>query len=143
MFLFLCGVLSRSFLQTHPHSPPSLRLPRFHSQWNLEHPRHFENGPELFSIGGPSGLQTSTPTINHLTASPGIDWCQLQPQPACGARGKCVNKPDKHECHCYARWTGPNCQIDNGTLPTYDQFFTLPRTPLHHAFYYNMYLCSF
>ncbi|CAL7947161.1 unnamed protein product [Xylocopa violacea] len=39
------------------------------------------------------------------------DFCHLEP---CMMHGKCVSRQDRYECHCYARYSGNNCQIDNG-----------------------------
>lgn len=40
-----------------------------------------------------------------------MDFCHHEP---CMMHGKCVSRQDRYECHCYARYSGNNCQIDNG-----------------------------
>ncbi|XP_076387489.1 cell polarity complex component crumbs isoform X5 [Megachile rotundata] len=41
-----------------------------------------------------------------------MDFCNHEP---CMMHGKCVSRQDRYECHCYARYSGNNCQIDNGS----------------------------
>ncbi|XP_076303298.1 cell polarity complex component crumbs isoform X3 [Lasioglossum baleicum] len=43
---------------------------------------------------------------------PTMDFCGHEP---CMMHGKCVSRQDRYECHCYARYSGNNCQIDNGS----------------------------
>lgn len=59
--------------------------------------------------GGTSGLGggTGTPAVTIST----VDFCHHEP---CMTRGKCVSRQDRYECHCYARYSGNNCQSDNG-----------------------------
>lgn len=47
---------------------------------------------------------------------PTIDFCHHEP---CMMRGKCVSRQDRYECHCYAQYSGNNCQNDNGRLHSY------------------------
>ncbi|KAK2581667.1 hypothetical protein KPH14_002164 [Odynerus spinipes] len=56
---------------------------------------------------GPNGLGGG---IASATAST-MDVCRNEP---CMMHGKCVSRQDRYECHCYARYSGNNCQIDNG-----------------------------
>ncbi|XP_020279664.1 protein crumbs isoform X2 [Pseudomyrmex gracilis] len=46
------------------------------------------------------------------TSSSSTDFCHHEP---CMMRGKCVSRLDRYECHCYARYSGNNCEIDNGS----------------------------
>ncbi|XP_035724721.1 protein crumbs-like isoform X1 [Vespa mandarinia] len=57
---------------------------------------------------GPNGLGSG---IASATAST-MDVCRNEP---CMMHGKCVSRQDRYECHCYARYSGNNCQIDNGS----------------------------
>ncbi|XP_043274627.1 protein crumbs isoform X2 [Venturia canescens] len=52
------------------------------------------------SVGGRSGSSDTT-----------TDYCHHEP---CMMHGKCVSRQDRYECHCYARYSGNNCQLDNG-----------------------------
>ncbi|KAL6258873.1 hypothetical protein P5V15_010818 [Pogonomyrmex californicus] len=54
-------------------------------------------------IGGGMGASVAT--------TPAMDFCHHEP---CMMHGKCVSRQDRYECHCYARYSGNNCQIDNG-----------------------------
>lgn len=40
-----------------------------------------------------------------------VDHCVHDP---CMRRGSCISRPDSYECHCTARFTGKNCEFDNG-----------------------------
>ncbi|KAJ8679887.1 hypothetical protein QAD02_015674 [Eretmocerus hayati] len=60
--------------------------------------------------GTSSSAATSLPMQGQ--SGPQFDWCQHSP---CKNRGKCVSRPDRYECLCYARYSGPNCQIDHGS----------------------------
>ncbi|XP_067213668.1 protein crumbs isoform X3 [Linepithema humile] len=42
---------------------------------------------------------------------PTVDNCHHEP---CLMHGKCVSRQDRYECHCYARYSGNNCEIDDG-----------------------------
>ncbi|KAG5326274.1 CRB protein, partial [Pseudoatta argentina] len=57
---------------------------------------------------GTSGLGTGVTSATMAT----MDFCHHEP---CMMHGKCVSRQDRYECHCYARYTGNNCQIDNGS----------------------------
>lgn len=52
------------------------------------------------SAGGLAAVAVST-----------TDFCHHEP---CMMHGTCVSRQDRYECHCYARYSGNNCQIDNG-----------------------------
>ncbi|XP_039288666.1 protein crumbs isoform X2 [Nilaparvata lugens] len=41
-----------------------------------------------------------------------VDHCLVEP---CMMHGQCVSRPDRYQCHCAARYSGNNCQIDNGS----------------------------
>lgn len=57
--------------------------------------------------GGTSGLNGGVGSSAITT----MDFCHHEP---CMMHGKCVSRQDRYECHCYARYSGNNCQIDNG-----------------------------
>ncbi|XP_012537292.2 protein crumbs isoform X3 [Monomorium pharaonis] len=59
---------------------------------------------------GTSGLGGGTGT--PVATVPAKDFCHHEP---CMMHGKCVSRQDRYECHCYARYSGNNCQIDNGS----------------------------
>ncbi|XP_046609004.1 protein crumbs isoform X5 [Neodiprion virginianus] len=42
---------------------------------------------------------------------PTSDFCDHEP---CMMHGTCVSRQDRYECHCFARYSGNNCQLDNG-----------------------------
>ncbi|KAI4495639.1 hypothetical protein M0802_008474 [Mischocyttarus mexicanus] len=56
----------------------------------------------------PSGLGSGVTSATVST----MDVCRNEP---CMMHGKCVSRQDRYECHCYARYSGNNCQIDNGS----------------------------
>ncbi|GAB1868117.1 Protein crumbs [Camponotus japonicus] len=58
---------------------------------------------------GTSGLVSGTGTASATAST--MDFCHHEP---CMMHGKCVSRQDRYECHCYARYSGNNCQIDNG-----------------------------
>jgi len=67
--------------------------------------------------GGTSGLGSS---IGAPAATvPTMDFCHHEP---CMMHGKCVSRQDRYECHCYARYSGNNCQIDNGRPRRYLEY---------------------
>ncbi|KAI5637366.1 EGF-like domain-containing protein [Phthorimaea operculella] len=42
---------------------------------------------------------------------PPIDYCYNEP---CMRHGTCISRHDRYECHCTARYTGNNCEVDAG-----------------------------
>ncbi|PSN38075.1 hypothetical protein C0J52_00824 [Blattella germanica] len=48
-------------------------------------------------------------TINSCTKA---DHCYNEP---CMRHGECINLPDRYECVCAARYSGNNCEINNGS----------------------------
>ncbi|XP_014482747.1 PREDICTED: protein crumbs isoform X4 [Dinoponera quadriceps] len=68
------------------------------------------------AVFGPCPSDTKGCGVNGLvggtvaTAST-MDFCHHEP---CMMHGKCVSRQDRYECHCTARYSGNNCQIDNG-----------------------------
>lgn len=64
--------------------------------------------PTKLSGGTSSGLNSGGVGSSVITT---MDFCYLEP---CMMHGKCVSRQDRYECHCYARYSGNNCQIDNG-----------------------------
>lgn len=71
--------------------------------------------------GGTSNLGGGTGASAAATV-PATDFCGHEP---CMMHGKCVSRQDRYECHCYARYSGNNCQIDNGR----------PRRYFEHAWF--------
>lgn len=65
--------------------------------------------------GGTSGLGTGVTSATMAT----MDFCHHEP---CMMHGKCVSRQDRYECHCYARYSGNNCQIDNGRPRRYLEY---------------------
>lgn len=59
--------------------------------------------------GGASGIGATASSSSSSSSS--TDFCHHEP---CMMRGKCVSRLDRYECHCYARYSGNNCEIDNG-----------------------------
>ncbi|XP_051158624.1 protein crumbs isoform X1 [Leptopilina boulardi] len=55
--------------------------------------------------GSGKGDEISTPIST-------MDNCKHEP---CLRHGKCVSRQNRYECHCYKRYSGNNCQIDNGS----------------------------
>ncbi|RZF34933.1 hypothetical protein LSTR_LSTR011427 [Laodelphax striatellus] len=41
-----------------------------------------------------------------------VDHCLVEP---CMMHGQCISRPDRYQCHCAARYSGNNCEIDNGS----------------------------
>lgn len=51
---------------------------------------------------------------HHLQFSgTGIDYCSHAP---CMMHGICVPRQNKYHCICQSRYSGNNCEIDNGKL---------------------------
>lgn len=66
--------------------------------------------------GGTKGLGGGTGASAMI---PAMDFCHHEP---CMMHGKCVSRQDRYECHCYARYSGNNCQIDNGRPRRYLEY---------------------
>ncbi|XP_066994976.2 protein crumbs [Anabrus simplex] len=49
------------------------------------------------------------------------DHCSTEP---CMQHGECISLSEKYECHCYPRYSGKNCETDNG--PTCERNGTSP-----------------
>lgn len=49
--------------------------------------------------------------INYKLAGTGIDYCSHAP---CMMHGVCVPRQNKYHCICQPRYSGNNCEIDNG-----------------------------
>ncbi|XP_011155251.1 protein crumbs isoform X1 [Harpegnathos saltator] len=70
------------------------------------------------AVFGPCSSDTKGCGANGLAGGTGsaatvstADFCHHEP---CMMHGKCVSRQDRYECHCSARYSGNNCQIDNG-----------------------------
>lgn len=46
-----------------------------------------------------------------VLTTPPVDHCYHEP---CMRHGVCLSRADRYECHCAARYSGNNCQLDNG-----------------------------
>ncbi|XP_034945316.1 protein crumbs isoform X2 [Chelonus insularis] len=60
-------------------------------------------GCEYSILSRLAAISTDTTTTNY---------CHNEP---CMMHGKCVSRQDRYECQCSARYSGKNCQIDNGS----------------------------
>ncbi|XP_033227185.1 protein crumbs isoform X3 [Belonocnema kinseyi] len=58
------------------------------------------------------GCGSSNKGDDVFTPTTTMDNCHNEP---CMRHGKCVSRQNRYECHCYARYSGNNCQIDNGS----------------------------
>lgn len=67
------------------------------------------NGGVVF---GPCPLALGPCADTDILIREPIDHCQHEP---CMQHGICVSRTDGYECKCYARYTGKNCQADNGS----------------------------
>jgi hypothetical protein len=84
---------------------------------------------ETFAGGGSGAAQPMTqPATAQATST--TDFCQHSP---CMMRGKCVSRQDRYECHCYARYSGNNCQIDHGRSEPTTHALAPPTHPRTHA----------
>ncbi|XP_015599265.1 protein crumbs isoform X2 [Cephus cinctus] len=68
------------------------------------------------AVFGPCPLETKgcgPNSVGGLAAITAVatDFCHNEP---CMMHGKCISRQDRYECHCYARYSGNNCQLDNG-----------------------------
>ncbi|XP_054726522.1 protein crumbs isoform X4 [Anastrepha obliqua] len=72
----------------------------------------FINGSVQNVVYGPCPLATG-PCGDHDTLVAGQDnYCSNDP---CMSHGQCISLNDGYECHCTARYSGKNCQIDSGS----------------------------
>lgn len=46
-----------------------------------------------------------------IFTQPPIDHCINEP---CMQHGTCISEPNSYKCHCSARYSGKNCEMDNG-----------------------------
>lgn len=51
-------------------------------------------------------------TQNDVLVRAPVDYCIHEP---CMQRGVCVSQADTYVCHCTARFSGKNCEIDQGS----------------------------
>ncbi|XP_036327522.1 protein crumbs isoform X3 [Rhagoletis pomonella] len=72
----------------------------------------FINGSVQNVVYGSCPLATG-PCGDHDTLMPGQDnYCSNDP---CMSHGQCISLNDGYECRCTPRYSGKNCQIDNGS----------------------------
>lgn len=50
-------------------------------------------------------------TVGGISSDMSKNYCHNEP---CMMHGKCIPLLDGYECQCSARYSGKNCQIDNG-----------------------------
>ncbi|KAL9889128.1 cell polarity complex component crumbs isoform 1-T1 [Glossina fuscipes fuscipes] len=62
------------------------------------------------AVFGPCPL-SHNPCSDHDTPFRNQDYCFNDP---CMGHGACISQPDRYECRCTARYSGNNCQKDDG-----------------------------